>query len=140
MAHQTDWLLVLLAEDLQLLLVKQADVSVPASALRLVGLGCDLEGQVDGRPPGDGGGAADGTFPAAFQLPELVQAHFADVVAALQQDGKAVDVGALGAEKVVFAEPGGHPIGGAAAAAKGGAIFLLQVLSLTQKTPENWNY
>lgn len=111
--------------------MKQADVSVPASALRLVGLGCDLEGQVDGRPLGDGGGAADGTFPAAFQLPELVQAHFADVVAALQQDGKAVDVGALGTEEVVFAEPGGHPTGGAAAAAaKGGAIFLLQMLSL----------
>lgn len=110
LAHQTDGLLVVLAEDLQLLVMKEADVLVPAAPLHLIGLGCDLEGQVDGRPLGDGDGAADGTFPATFQLPELVQANFANVVAALQEDGKEVDVGALRTEQVVFAQPGRHHI------------------------------
>lgn len=57
-----------------------------------------------------------------------MQANFADVVAALQEDGEAVDVGALGTEKVIFAEPGRHRIW---AGAKWDEAVLLQVLSLT---------
>lgn len=110
MAGQTDGLFIILAEDLQLLVMEEADIPVPASPLPLIALDCDLQGQIDGRPLRDGDGAADRTFPATLQLPELVQANLANVVAALQEDGKAVDVRALRTEEVVFTQPGRHQI------------------------------
>lgn len=96
LAHQTDGQLVILAKNVQLLVVQATNVLIFVVPLSLIVVSGYLQRQVDGRPLGDGAGAADRTFSTTFQFPEFVQTGSANVVATWQENRKAINVRAPG--------------------------------------------
>lgn len=98
LAHQADGHLVILAKNLQLLVVQATHVLIFAVPLPLIAVSSYLQRQVDRRPLGDGADAADRTFSTALQFPEFVQTGSANVVATWQENRKAINVRAPGAK------------------------------------------
>lgn len=96
LAHQTNGQLIILAKNLQLLIVQATNILIFPVPLPLIVVSSYLKLQVDRGPLGDRADVADWTFSTTFQFPEFVQTGSAYVVATWQENRKAINVRAPG--------------------------------------------
>lgn len=112
LAHHADGLLVVHAEELQLLAVLRARRLLLALASLVLGLHEGLaevpQRQVARRLLFRGSPPANGTVPENCAFPKVLQAGPAEAVAAREQDGIAEDVAAHGTRQVLFGQLGRH--------------------------------
>lgn len=72
LTHEADGLIVILAKNLQLLVVKITIFLILAGHLHLILVSSYLKCQIDRRPLRDAGDVADGTFSVTFPFPEFL--------------------------------------------------------------------